>query len=157
MNVFGAADTNKATYVFYDIDAKEVNLDRKTGITVLKGEVKVHKRDSGDHLNADQVTIYRDVEKDELIKIEAVGKVDMKEKDLIATSEHAIIYEKEERIELEGSPAMVDDGKNKIEAPAIIYFRKENRLEAKGKVTASITIEEKKSETEETAGKEKAK
>jgi lipopolysaccharide export system protein LptA len=86
-----------------------------------------------------------------LTKIEAVGNVDMKEKDMTATCERAVFYETEERIELEGSedsPAVVDDGKNRMEAPAITYFRREDRLEASRGVSGHVTIEAKEGETE---------
>ena len=144
------AVSEAANNVIYNYSAKETVFDRKTGITILKGDAKV--RSNGDHLNADQITIYRDVKTGELIKIDAVGNVDMNEKGMAATCEHAILYEAEERIELEGSedsPAEIDDGKNKMKAPAITYFQKEDRIEAKGNVTGQVVIVTKESETVE--------
>jgi lipopolysaccharide transport protein LptA len=146
--------------VFYDYSAKKMTVDRKTGVTVFEGDAKLKVRDSDDYLNADKVTIYRDVKTGELVKMDAVGNVDMSQKGMKATCERAIFYEKEERIELEGSEgsedspavsAVVDDGKNRIEAPAITYFRGEDRLEARGDVTGHVTIEGKEGETEEEA------
>lgn len=137
-----------ANAIVYHYSAKEATSNRKAGITVLKGEAKI-RHSNGDYLNADQITMYKDVKTGELIKIEAVGNVDMKEKDMTAVCEHAIFYEAEERIELESSgdsPAVVDDGKNRMEAPSITYFRKEDRLEAKGNVSGHVTIEGKESE-----------
>ena len=142
----------------YRFSGKEMIYDKKTGITILKGNAKVIKNSTdpnsaNDHIYADQINVYKDVKTDELIKMEATGNVDMKEGDLLATCAHAILYEAEDRIEMEGSPAKVDDGKNKIEAPSIIYYRTDQRLEAKGEVSGIITIEEKK-EKEESKEKE---
>lgn len=157
-----SVDPEASNVVVYNYSAKEIISNRKTGVTTLKGDVKVtkvttndsikngqKKEEGSDYLNADQVVVYKNVETGELIKIEAEGKVSMKEGDMVATCSHAIIYEAEERIEMDGSPATVDDGKNKIEAPAITYFRKEDRLEAKGEVRGHITIEEKEEGSEE--------
>ncbi|MGQ9607848.1 MAG: LptA/OstA family protein [bacterium] len=138
----------------YRFSGKEMVYDKKTGITILKGNARVIKNSTDpnstdDHIYADQINVYKDVKTDELIKMEATGNVDMKEGDLLAICAHAILYEAEDRIEMEGSPAKVDDGKNKIEAPSIIYYRTDQRLEAKGEVSGIITIEEKKEKSEE--------
>jgi lipopolysaccharide transport protein LptA len=146
------AEKEATRTVFYDYSADNMNSDRKTGVTILEGDAKLKVRDSEDYLNADKVTIYRDVESDELIKMEAVGNVDMNQKGMKATCHRAIFYETEDRIELEGtedSLAVVDDGKNKMEAPNITYFRKEDRIEAKGKVSGHVMIKEKPGETVE--------
>jgi len=152
--IVGAAEEASVNTIVYDYSAKEATFDRKSGVTVLKGDAKI-RRSSGDYLNSDQITMYKDVETGELTKIEAVGNVDMKEKDMTATCKRAVFYEVEERIELEGSedsPAVVDDGKNRMEAPAITYFRKDDRLEASGNVSGHVTIEEKEGEEGETKG-----
>ena len=152
-SVAGDAGAPVANTIVYDYSAKEATFDRKGGVTVLKGDAKI-RRSSGDYLNSDEITMYKDIETGELIRIEAVGNVDMKEKDMKATSERAVFYETEERIELEGSedsPAVVDDGKNRMEARTIIYFRKEDRLEASGgNVSGHVTIEGKEGEEGET-------
>lgn len=139
------------TTSIYSISAKEMIMDRKSGITVFKGEAKIIEveettkkpKQNGNYIYADQVSVYRDPETNEVIKMEAIGNVVMRQGDLNATCAHAVLYEAEDRIDMDGSPAKVDDGKNNIEAPSIIYYRKENRLEAKGSVSGFITIEEK--------------
>jgi len=144
------ANTKKVTYVF---SAKESSIANKSGIVTLKGEAKVRK--NGDYINADQIIIYKDVKTGEIIKMEAIGNVDMDEGGKKSTCKKATFFETEERIEMEGTedaPAMVDDGKNKLMAPVIIYFRKEDRLEAKaekGLVNGQIIIEEKEKPAEE--------
>ncbi len=153
------AETIKTKTVTYNFSAKETTIANKTGIITLKGKAEVIK--NGDHLNADQITIYKDVQTGEIIKMEAVGNVDMSEEGKKSTCKKVIFYESEDRIEFEGSeesPAVVDDGKNKLVAPNITYFRKEDRLEAKaekGTVTGQVIIEEKETEAQGEPAQEK--
>ena len=145
--VFAASEESNT--IVYSYWGKKGSFNRKTGVSVLEGDARVRRSD-GDYLNADKITIYRDVETNELIKIEAVGNVDMKEKGMKATCERAIFYETEERIEMEGSedsPAIVDEGENRMEASKITYFRKEDLIVAEDNVTGQLTIEAKESET----------
>ena len=114
--------------------ADKLTYSSKSGVTVLEGNAKLHRSD-GDYMYADQITMYEDTTTKEMIKTVAVGNVEMKEKDMAATCNHAIFYEKEERIEFKGTadkPAVVDTGNNRMEAPFIIYFRKDKRVEATG-------------------------
>ena len=155
---------DKATKtVVYDIDAKMVDFDRKSGVTVFEGDAKLKVLDSEDYLNADKITVYKDVETDEVIKIVSVGNVDMNQSGMKATCERSIFYEKEDRVEMEGSEeklAVVDfDGDNRIEAPVITYYRKEDRISASGGVKARVTLEAKEGEVteESTATEEPAK
>jgi len=143
--------------VRYDHSEKRLISDGKTGVTILKGDVKLNKIDpetgaKGDYIYADQVTIYKNTETEELTRIEAMGNVKMKEGDMLVTCARAVMkYEPEEVIEMEGSPAIVDDKENRIEAPLIKYYRKDDRLEAEateGYVTGNITIEEKTTQEE---------
>ena len=148
--VFAQSEETKT--LFYDYSANKMNFDRKNGVTILEGEVKLKVRDSEDFLNADKVTIYRDVKTGELIRMEAVGNVDMIQEGMKATCERAIFHETEDRVEMEGaadSPAVVDDGKNRMEAPNITLFRKENRIEASGSVSGHVTIKEQESKEQE--------
>jgi len=156
LTVWAASEETKT--VIYDYTANETSVARKTGITILKGDAKVKVRDSEDYLNADQITIYRDLDSNELVKMESVGNVDMNQQGMKATCQKAIFFEKENRVELEGSEdalAVVDDGKNRMEALAITLFREEDRIEARGdektKVTGHVTISEKEDEAAETS------
>jgi len=152
-----AASDKTTKTVFYDIDAKKIDYSRKSGITIFEGDAKLKVLDSDDFLNADKITVYKDVETDEVIKIESVGNVDMSQGGMKATCEKSILYEKEDRIEMEGTeekPAVVDDGENRIEAPNITYLRKEDRIIASGGVKARVKIEaQEETATEESTEK----
>ena len=123
--------------VDYEYSGDTTTVDRKAGITTLKGNAKFLRSD-GDYINADEIIRYEDVKpgnKREVIKIVSIGNVEMKEKGMTATCQHATLYEKEDRLELKGSvdkPAVVNDGGNRMEAPFIIYFRIEDRIYASG-------------------------
>jgi lipopolysaccharide export system protein LptA len=157
ISAFSATNSNTVNYKY---SAKRMVLDKKTGVTVLKGDAKFTKVDAesgaqSDYVNGDQITLYtkrnETTGKDELTKMEVIGNVKMKQGDMNVTCARAVmVYEPEEVINMEGTKdalAVADDGKNRIEAPIIKYFRKDDRLEAEageGNVTGQITIEEKK-------------
>ena len=140
-----ADETSKV--VDYEYSGDTTTVDRKAGITTLKGNAKFRRSD-GDYMNADEIIRYENVKPDnsrEVIKIVAIGNVEMKEKGMVSTCEYATLYEKEDRIELKGSldkPAVVDDGGNRMEAPFIIYFRAEDRIYASG-LLFSVGLENK--------------
>lgn len=127
-----AASETDETHVRESYSADKLFYTKNPDVTVLEGHAKLH-RGGGDYMYADQITIYE--EAGEMTKIVAVGNVDMKEKGMAATCEHAIFYEKEDRIEFKGTadkPAVVNTGNNRMEAPFIIFFRKDERIEATG-------------------------
>ena len=167
ISVFSATNDN---IVYYDYSAKSMTVDKKLGMTILRGNVKAikldaQKKDTGEYVNADQITLYNKRDEstgkltNKVTKMEATGNVKMKQGEMTVTCINAVlVYEPEEVINMEGtkeSPAIADDGKNRIEAPRIKYFRKDDRLEADGDVTGQITIEEKKSEESKDTNKEK--
>ena len=118
----------------YKYSGDVINANRKSGVTILDGHAWFRRSD-GDYLNADKITVYKDVETNEIVRIEAVGNVVMKEEDMEATCDHAIFYEAEDRVELKGTidaPAVVKPGEDMMEAPFIMYFRTENRVHATG-------------------------
>ena len=128
-----AADETRKT-VTYKYSGDVVTADRKSGVTILDGHAWFRRSD-GNYLNADKITMYRNVETSEIIKIESVGNVEMKEGDMVSTCQQSVFYEEEGRIEFKGlvdAPAIVDDGENRMEAPFIIYFREEDRIYASG-------------------------
>jgi len=160
LSVFSQTETAKKR-VRYDYSAKRVISDNKTGTTILKGDAKFIKsstesNEQGDYVYADQITIYQDIETKKTTRMEAMGNVRMKDGDMQVTCERAVMkYEPVDVIEMEGSPAVVDQKDNKIEAPLIKYYRNDDRLEAEageGSVVGHITIEE--NETQEEKKKE---
>jgi len=124
--------------------------NEKKGIIVFTGNVKI-TRENG-YLNADKVTVYKDVETDDVIKTVAEGNVDMKDGDLLATCEHAVLNESDDTIELTDS-VVVKQKEDVIEAPYIIYNRQTGIRKGIGNDTESVKFrvrlnKKKKAETE---------
>lgn len=112
-----------------NVVAEYFEQDEKKGIIVFIGNVKI-TRENG-YLNADKVTVYRDVETDDVIKTVAEGNVDMKDGDLLATCENAVLNEADDTIELTGS-VVVTQKEDIVEAPYITYNRKTGIRKGKG-------------------------
>lgn len=128
----GKSDSNtnaEEDYEAYDGVADYFEQDEKKGVILLLGNVKI-TRENG-YLNADKVTVYRDVETDDVIKTVAEGNVDMKDGDLIATCEHAVLNESDDTIELTGS-VVVTQKEDRVEAPYITYNRRTGIRKGKG-------------------------
>ena len=132
--------------------AESFEQDEKKGIIVFIGNVKIN-RENG-YLNADKVTVYKDVETDDVIKTVAEGNVDMKDGDLLATCEHAVLNESDDTIELTGS-VVVNQKDDRVEAPYIIYNRTTGIRKGKGNETEVVRFrvrlkKKKKAESEST-------
>ncbi|MFQ6042669.1 MAG: LptA/OstA family protein [Candidatus Poribacteria bacterium] len=131
-----ASDVNSdEEYEIIDGVADNFKQDEKKGIIVLWGNVKI-TRENG-YLNADKATIYRDVETDDVIKTVAEGNVDMKDGDLFATCDHAVLNETDDTIELTGSVVVIQR-EDRVEAPYIKYNRKTGIREGKGNDTEVV-------------------
>ena len=129
--------------------------NEKKGIIVFTGNVKI-TRENG-YLNADKVTVYRDVETDDVIKTVAEGNVDMKDGDLLATCEHAVLNESDDTIELTDS-VVVKQKEDVIEAPYITYNRQTGIRKGKGNDTELVRfrVRLKKKEKAESESSEEA-
>jgi lipopolysaccharide export system protein LptA len=134
--------------------AESFEQDEKKGIIVFSGNVKI-TRENG-YLNADKVTVYRDVETDDVIKTVAEGNVDMKDGDLLATCDHAVLNESDDTIELTGS-VVVNQKDDRVEAPYITYNRTTGIRKGKGNETEVVHFRvrlKKKKKTESESSEE---
>ena len=129
--------------------------DEKKGLILFTGNVKI-TRENG-YLNADKVTVYRDIETDDVIKTVAEGNVDLKDGDLLATCEHAVLNESDDTIELTGS-VIVNQREDQIEAPFITYNRTTGIRKGRGNDTEVVQfrVRLKKKEKAESESSEKA-
>jgi len=119
-------------YESIDGVAEYYKQDENTGIIVLRGNVKIN-RENG-YLNADKVTVYKDVETDDVIQTVAEGNVDMKDGDLLATCDHAVLNETDDIVELTGSVVVIQK-EDRVESPYIKYNRTTGIREGKGNDT----------------------
>jgi len=129
------AESNDVEADVIDGEADEFEQNEKTGITVLIGNVEI-KRKSG-YLNADKVTIYKNVDTREVLRTVAEGNVDMKDGEILATCERAVLNEADDTIELTGKVVVTQDG-DRVESPNISYDRKTGIRKGKGNANQRV-------------------
>lgn len=138
-----------------DGDADEFEQREKEGVMILIGNVKINRQNG--YLNADKVTIHRDVDTDDVIKTVAEGNVDMKDGDILAKCDHAVLNEVDDTIVLSGSVVVMQRG-DEVKAPFITYNRKTGIRKGKGndteRVHFKVRLKKKKETQTETEGKE---
>ena len=125
--------------------ADEYEENEKDGVIIFRGNVKMI-RENG-YLYADQVEVHRDPKTGDVLKTIAEGHVDMKDGDLIAKCDKAILDEANDIIELSGSVVVIR-GSDRVEAPYVKYDRKTGRRFGKGGVKFKVQLKEKKGEKE---------
>ncbi len=130
--------------------ADEAEQDEEAGIIKLIGHVKI-KRPNG-YLNADEVTIYKDIEdpRRPVVKTVARGHVDMKDGELTAICETAIFDEVKNIVELRGS-VVVLQGEDRVEAEEVVLDRATNKRIFRGGVKFKVAIQTKTKQSEEAA------
>jgi len=117
----GVAEGKKVEEDVIEGEADEFEQNEKTGVIILMGNVEIDRKDG--YLNADKVTIYRNVDTRKVLKTVAEGNVDMKDGEILATCEHAVLNETDDTIELTGK-VVITQGKDRVEAPKITYDKK---------------------------------
>ncbi len=137
------------------VDADEFEQREKEGVIILIGNVKINRQNG--YLNADKVTIHRDVDTHNVMKTVAEGNVDMKDGDIFAKCDHAVLNETDDTIELSGSVVVIQHG-DEIKAPFITYNRKTGIRKGKGndteRVHFKVRLKKKKETQTEIEGKE---
>ncbi|HID55314.1 TPA: hypothetical protein EYP37_02205 [Candidatus Poribacteria bacterium] len=131
--------------------ADEYEENEKDGVILFRGNVKM-VRENG-YLYADQVEVHRDPKTGDVLKTIATGHVDMKDGDLIAKCDKAILDEVNDIIELSGSVVVIR-GSDRVEAPYVKYDRKTGRRFGKGGVRFKVQLKERKAEEEKAKGKQ---
>ena len=136
---------------YIDIRSEELDEDETTGTTVFTGHVKI-VRPNG-YLNADKVTVHRDVTDRSVIKMVAEGHVDMKEGELTAVCKTAIFDEIKDTVELKES-VVVLQGADRLEADEVFFDRKAGRRKARGRVRVRAALQTKSDESVEVPDEE---
>jgi len=136
--------------------AEKFTQDERKGITILEKNVRIFRQEG--YMFADQVTIYRDVETDEVIKTVAEGNVHMKDNEILADCDHAIFNELDDTIELTGS-VVVTQNEDRIEAEYIKYNRTTGERIGKGSsekpIKFRVKIKTKETESNESESEQK--
>ena len=111
--------------------------DEETGLTILTGSVRI--RQAGGFLNADKVTLHRDLETGEYKKTVAIGNVEMRDQDIFATCEHAIIDHVKDIVEL-SEDVVVLQNEDRLEAKQFMFNRRTGKRTGKGDVKFRVRI-----------------
>ncbi len=122
----GSADENFIICEWAD----HLSQDEKTGVTVLTGNVRLKM--SNGFLNADKVTLYRNVETDELTETIAEGNVEMQEGQAIASSDRAVLNHINDTVNLHDNVVVVQN-EDRMEAAHTIFNRRTGVQTAEGK------------------------
>ena len=111
--------------------------DEETGLTTLTGSVRIQQTNG--FLNADKVILHRDLDTGEYKKTVAVGNVEMRDKDIFATCEHAIIDHVEDIVEL-SEDVVVLQNEDRLEAKQFMFNRRTGKRTGKGDVKFRVRI-----------------
>lgn len=110
--------------------ADQLYQDDKKGFTVLTGNVELEM--SNGFLNADKVTLYRNVETDKLTETIAEGNVQMKEGQAIASSDRAVLNHIDDIVNLHDNVVVIQE-EDRLEAAKMIFNRRTGVQTAEGK------------------------
>lgn len=117
--------------------------DQKTGITILIGNAKtIRTNEDGEvigFLNADRITLKTDPITDETIEIIAEKNVEIKDDDMFATCEHAIMNNITNIIILK-EKVVVTQEKDKLETKLFTYNRTTGKQTGVGDVKFKVSI-----------------
>lgn len=153
----GSADDTDTTDKEGVIDgtSDEFEQNEKEGWTLLIGDVKINRPDG--FLNADRVTIHEDVETDETTKTVAEGNVELRDGDVFATCDHAILNHITDIIELRDNVVVIQD-EDRLESDFFTFNRRTGKRIGKGNIKFRVRIKQKKEtqldQTEESDSKE---
>lgn len=110
--------------------ADQLYQDDKKGFTVLTGNVELEM--SNGFLNADKVTLYRNVETDKLTETIAEGNVQMKEGQALASSDRAVLNHIDDIVNLHDNVVVIQE-EDRLEAEKMIFNRRTGVQTAEGK------------------------
>lgn len=126
----GAANVDEDEDFLICKHADQLYQDDKKGFTVLTGNVELEMSDG--FLNADKVTLYRNVETDKLTETIAEGNVEMKEGQAIASSDRAVLNHIDDIVNLHENVVVIQE-EDRLEAEKMIFNRRTGVQTAEGK------------------------
>ena len=113
------------------------------GITILIGEAKTVRRNEQGveigFLNADKITLKRDLETGETKEIVAESNVEIRDQDIFATCEHAVMNNLTNTIVLEKNVVVLQN-KDRLETKFFTFNRITGKQTAEGDVRFKVTV-----------------
>ena len=126
--------------------AEDMERDEKKGLTILIGNVKI-KRPNG-FLNADKVILHEDVATGEYFKTVAEGNVEIRDEDIFATCEHAILNHTDDTVDLRGNVVVLQNA-DRLEAKHFTFNRRTGKQTADGGVKFKVRMTRQTKTTED--------
>ena len=130
--------------------------DEKKGLTVLrKGPIYKQVRiiRPNGFLHADKATIHQDVETGETIKTVAEGNVEIRDQDMFATCEHAIINHIDDTVDLRDNVVVIQNA-DRLEAKHFTLDRRTGKQTGDGGVRFKVKVKRGKKRAETTTKEE---
>jgi lipopolysaccharide export system protein LptA len=139
------------------LTAKHVIYERRVGKQISEGTVKINRPDG--FLNGDKVTMFRNIETNELLQTLAEGNVELRDKEIFATCDHATINHTDETVNLRENVVVIQN-KDRLETKHFTYNQKTGEQIGKGDVKFKVRVKRSKkadetSEKSESEGEDK--
>ena len=131
-----------------EILAENFNRDERKGISIWTGQVRM-KRPNG-FLNADKVTMYENVETGEYVKTVAERNVEIRDEDIFATCEHAIINHTDDTVDLRDNVVVLQNA-DRLEAKHFTFNRRTGKQTADGGVKFKVRMKRERKSEESTS------
>ena len=123
--------------------SKRMESYEQEGITILIDEAKTVRRNEQGveigFLNADKITLKRDLETGETKEIVAEGNVEIRDQDIFATCEHAVMNNLTNTIVLETNVVVLQN-KDRLETKFFTFNRITGKQTAEGDVKFKVTV-----------------
>ena len=141
-----AEDTDTAPEMTKEIitgTSKRMESYEQKGITILIDEAKTVRRDEQGieigFLNADKITLKRDLETGTTKEIVAEGNVEIRDQDIFATCDHAIMNNLTSTIILQDNVVVLQN-KDRLETKYFTFNRVTGKQTAEGDVKFKVTV-----------------
>ena len=129
------------------LEAAHIIFNRRTGVQTAEGKpVKITRPDG--FLNGNKVEIYKNLETDEITKIIAQEQVEMRDEDIFATSDNAVINQVDDTVDLRDNVVVIQE-EDRLEANSFTYNRRTGKRVGKGGVRFRVRINQKKEAEQE--------
>ena len=119
--------------------AEHMERDEIKGITILTGTVKILRTDG--YLNADKVTFYTDAETGATVRTIAEGNVEIRDAEIFATCEYALMEHIEDNITLEHNVVVIQN-KDRLETALFKYNRTTGKQTGEGGVKFKVRVKQ---------------
>ena len=114
-----------------DGTADQFKRHEKQGIIILTGNAKINSLQG--FLNADKVTLHEDVKTGDIIKAVAEGNVELRDKEALATSDHAVLHYVNDTVDLRDNVVVVQN-EDRLTAKHFISEQRTGKQIATGNV-----------------------